>query len=243
MKSSNFNTAGLSPASIGEHALRPVLREGHTMGLVPKALATLEPANRARIRMPSRLSVHDAHSTTRKTGYGTIHLGLGRLHSSGIPSHYVDVTNAISIKGNLVTTALRNLESAKKELVQLHEELLRLERRANSVCESLRETITELFGPDRQAFPALQEATFAARVAEAVLSRLPVTSQVPGGSKQYIRERDAARYMGVSVATLRRWRTLRTKAGPPFTRLGQMVMYSSTALEEHMRARLVPYRD
>jgi hypothetical protein len=141
-----------------------------------------------------------------------------------------------------MSTAIRNIERAKDELTQLHGELLQLEKRFNSVRDSLGKAITELFGTDRQAFPALQEATLAARVAEAVVSRLPVSSQGVPARKQFVREREAAENMGVSVATLRRWRTLRSKSGPAFTRLGRMVMYSMTELEDHMRAGLVPRR-
>jgi hypothetical protein len=124
----------------------------------------------------------------------------------------------------------------------MHGELLQLEKRVNSVRESLGKAIAELFGTDRQAFPALQEAALAARVADAVVSRLPVQSQVSTARKQYVREREAAEYMGVSVSALRRWRTLRLKSGPEFTRVGRMVMYSMTELEDHMRAGLVPRR-
>ncbi len=141
-----------------------------------------------------------------------------------------------------MATTFRNIERAKEELAHLHGELLHLEKRVNSVGESLRKAITELFGTDRQAFPALQEALLAARVAEAVVSRLPVPSQGVTGRKQFVREREAAEYMGISVATLRRWRTFRCKSGPAFTRLGRMVMYSMTELEDHMRAGLVARR-
>jgi hypothetical protein len=114
----------------------------------------------------------------------------------------------------------RNIERAGAELEQFHRELLQLEKRVNSVRESLGKTITELFGTDRQAFPLLQESALATRIAEAVISRLPVPSQGATVRKQFVREREAASYMGISVATLRRWRTLRSKSGPPFTRVG-----------------------
>jgi hypothetical protein len=118
-----------------------------------------------------------------------------------------------------------------------------LENRVDTVSDSLRKTITELFGTDRPAFPALQEAALASRVAEAVLSRLSsIPKQGVDRSKEYVRDQEAAAYMGVSVATLRRWRSLRSKSGPPFTRVGHMVMYSMKELENHMRAGLVPSR-
>jgi Helix-turn-helix domain len=139
-------------------------------------------------------------------------------------------------------TTFRNIERAREELAHLHGELLQLEKRVNSVRDSLGKTITELFGTDRQAFPALQEAALVAKVAEAVVSRLPFPAQSATARKQFVREREAASYMGVSVATLRRWRTLRSKNGPPFTRVGRMVMYAMAELEDHMRAGMVPRR-
>ena len=137
-------------------------------------------------------------------------------------------------------TAFRNIERAREELAQLRGEFSQLEKHVNSVRESLGKAITELFGTDRQAFPALQEAALAARVAEVVVSRLSVPSQSPTARKQFVREREAAEYVGVSVATLGRWRTLRSNSGPAFTHLGRMVMYSMTEPEDHMRAGLVP---
>jgi predicted DNA-binding transcriptional regulator AlpA len=141
-----------------------------------------------------------------------------------------------------MTMIFRNIERAGAELAQLHGELLRLENGVNSVRESLGKAITELFGTERQALPALQESALAARIAEVLLSRLPDPSHAAPARKQFVREREAASYMGVSVATLRRWRTMRSKSGPAFTRLGRMVMYSMTELEDHMRAGLVPRR-
>src|SRR5487761_175828 len=141
-----------------------------------------------------------------------------------------------------MSALFRNIERAREEIAQLHGELLQLEKRANSVRESLGKVITELFGTDRQAFPALQEAALAARVAEAVVSRLPLPSQAPTARKQYVREQEAADFMGVKVSTLRSWRLLRSMHGPPFTRVGRMVICPMAELEEHMRSRIVPRR-
>lgn len=99
--------------------------------------------------------------------------------------------------------------------------------------------IKELFGPDRPAYPALEEEALAARVAEAVVSRLPIPSQISATRKQYVREKGAAAFMGISVATLRRWRILGSNRGPSFIRIGRMVMYPMAELEEHMKAGLV----
>jgi hypothetical protein len=139
-------------------------------------------------------------------------------------------------------TRIRNLERAKEEAEQFHRELLQLEKRVNSVRESLGKAISDLFESERKSYPAVQEAALAEKVAEAVLSRLPVQSHAPTARKQYVREREAAQYMGVTVSALRRWRTLRSKSGPPFTHVGRMVLYPMTDLENHMPAGLVPRR-
>ncbi len=70
--------------------------------------------------------------------------------------------------------AFRNIERAREEVRQIHAELLQLENKFDSVRESLRKAMTELFGRDREAFPALQEAALVARMAEAVAAGLPV---------------------------------------------------------------------
>ena len=141
-----------------------------------------------------------------------------------------------------MSTGFRNLERAKDELTEMHREILQLEKRVDTLRESLRKAIAELFGTDSQAFPALQEAALAGRIAELVVSRLPSPSPAPSFRKQYVREREAADYMGVKVSTLRSWRLLRSKHGPPFTRVGRMVMYPMAELEEHMRAGMIPRR-
>jgi hypothetical protein len=78
------------------------------------------------------------------------------------------------VRGKLMPNASRNIERARQEIAQLHGELLQLEKRVDIVRESFRKAIEELFGTDRQAFPALHEAALAAKIAEAVISRLPV---------------------------------------------------------------------
>ena len=60
---------------------------------------------------------------------------------------------------------------------------------------------------------------------------------------RYVREGEAAKYIGVSVSTLRSWRTKRSKNGPPYTRLGRLVTYRIAELDGHMKARTVPQRN
>jgi hypothetical protein len=65
-----------------------------------------------------------------------------------------------------------DIDRAKAEIAQLQVEILQLEKRFDTQSELLRKANTELFGPVRPAFPALQEAALASRVAEAVRYRL-----------------------------------------------------------------------
>jgi hypothetical protein len=131
-------------------------------------------------------------------------------------------------------TAFRNLERARQELIELHREFAQLERHIESLRESVRTSVTELFRTDRQAFPALDDATLATRIADAVISRLPVPARTSSVQKGYVREREAAEYMGVKVATLRAWRIRRSQSGPPFARVGRMILYPVAELQARM---------
>jgi predicted DNA-binding transcriptional regulator AlpA len=58
----------------------------------------------------------------------------------------------------------------------------------------------------------------------------------PSGNR-YVREKEAATFLGVSVSTLQDWRSRMTGGGPPVTKVGGMVMYSMKGLEEYMEQR------
>lgn len=145
-----------------------------------------------------------------------------------------------------MSTTLRHLERARQELIELHSGLLKLENGVESLRDAVRKSVLELFGPNRQAFPALEDAALAASIADAVVSRLPIAqAMLPRPSnvqRHFVREREAAEYIGVKVTTLRAWRMHRSNSGPPFTRVGRMVMYPVAELEAHMRAGMVPRR-
>jgi predicted DNA-binding transcriptional regulator AlpA len=81
------------------------------------------------------------------------------------------------------------------------------------------------------------------RVAERVVARLRArpNAQVQEQSR-YVREKEAAAFIGVSVKTLRSWRSKRPVYGPPVTRMGKMVLYSVKGLEEYMEERTVEGR-
>ena len=100
----------------------------------------------------------------------------------------------------------------------------------------------QLLSHTRQS-PVFQEE-IVTRIADGVSSRLAVATRDSSREyPRYVREGEAAKYIGVSVSTLRSWRTKRSKNGPPYTRLGRLVMYPIAELDEHMKARTVPPRD
>lgn len=121
--------------------------------------------------------------------------------------------------------------------------MLRLENRIEHVRDLLHKAISDLFGAELPAFPALQEDALIRRIAEALMTHLQAEPKTaPAARKPYVREKEAAEYMGVSVAALRSWRLKRSKNGPPFTHVGRLVVYPMTDLENHMRAGLVQRR-
>jgi hypothetical protein len=127
-------------------------------------------------------------------------------------------------------------------LANLQRELCQFEKQLVALRDSVRGLI-EATGTNRQVISSTQESELATRIADGVLMRLNAAAHTTSAHKKYVREREAADYMGVSVAALRSWRLRRSKNGPPFTRLGKMVLYSVAELERHMEARLVPSRD
>jgi predicted DNA-binding transcriptional regulator AlpA len=138
-----------------------------------------------------------------------------------------------------MSVAFRQIERAEEELAQMRAELSQLEKHLDRLRESVHKALAELFGSDQETFPRLEEAALAARIAQLVLSRISVASPNGSPGKRYIREREAAEYMGVKVSTLRAWRSLRSKHGPPFVHIGRMILYPVKALEEHMQQRMV----
>jgi len=62
------------------------------------------------------------------------------------------------------------------------------------------------------------------------------------GEQRYVRDVEAAAFLGVSVFTLRSWRSRGEPCGPPVTRMGKMVMYSVKGLEQYMEERTAESR-
>jgi hypothetical protein len=104
------------------------------------------------------------------------------------------------------------------------------------------DSLVRLFGEQRPAFTGLREEGLIERVAGSVVVRLeaPPNGQVQGKSR-YVREKDAAAFLGVSVFTLQSWRSRGGTSSPPFTKVGGMVMYSVKGLEQYMERRTVEW--
>jgi len=139
--------------------------------------------------------------------------------------------------------SVQTFEKAKNELGYLRSELVEFEKRVKDLRESIHRIEWELLthiGPS----PAFQEDRLSAKIADEVSSRLAVaTNDSTGDRARFVREREAAKYIGVTVSTLRSWRSKRSKNGPPYTRLGRLVMYPIAELDGHMRARMVRLRN
>jgi predicted DNA-binding transcriptional regulator AlpA len=130
------------------------------------------------------------------------------------------------------------LADAREELIQLEHEFSRLQTRIEVVRESVADSLVRLFGEERPAFTGLQEEAFIERIAGRVVAQLATAPKPQSqGDKRYVRDVEAAKYLGVSAATLRSWRSKRSPSGPPVTRMGKMVMYSVKGLEQYMEQR------
>ncbi len=138
---------------------------------------------------------------------------------------------------------LRDLADARRDLLEIQREFTRLEKRINAARECVKDSLTRIFGEERPAFAALAEEELIEKLAGRVAARLgslPPEKKLVGN--RYVREKEAAVFLGVSVSTLQGWRSRATSGGPPVTKVGGMVMYSMKELEEYMEQRTVERR-
>jgi predicted DNA-binding transcriptional regulator AlpA len=107
----------------------------------------------------------------------------------------------------------------------------------------LTDSLTRIFGEERPAFTGLKEEALIDRIAGSVVARL-ATSPKPQarGETRYVRDVEASAFLGVSVSTLRSWRSRGEPKGPPFSKVGGMVMYSLKELGRYMEERTVGKR-
>lgn len=135
---------------------------------------------------------------------------------------------------------LHNLADARKELLEIQQEFGHLQRRIDGVRQCVTVSLTRIFGDERPAFAALAEEELIEKLAGRVAARL---GSVPAVKRQmdnrYVREKEAAAFLGVSVFTLQSWRGRGESSSPPFTKVGGMVMYSMKELERFMEERTV----
>jgi hypothetical protein len=127
------------------------------------------------------------------------------------------------------------LADVREELVQIQEEFTRLQKRIDAVRDSVADSLIRLFGEERPALSASQEDELIKRIADSVVARLGTSPKPQArGETRYVRDVEAAAFLGVSAHTLRAWRSRGKPAGPPVTRIGSMVMYSVKELEQFM---------
>ena len=138
---------------------------------------------------------------------------------------------------------LRGLADAREELVQIQEEFTQLQKRIEAVRDCVTDSLVRFFGDERPTFAALSEEELIERIDGRAVARL---GALPAAKKQidnrYVREKEAAAFLGVSVFSLRSWRSRGEPCGPPFPRMGSMVMYSVRELERYMEQRTVGKR-
>ncbi len=137
----------------------------------------------------------------------------------------------------------RRLTDIRQELVQIQEEFARLQKRIDDVRDSVADSLVRLFGEERPAFTGLKEEELIDRIAGSIIARLGAAPKLQGhGEKRYVREKEAAAFLGVSVSTLQGWRSRGSRSGPPVTKVGGMVMYSMKEFERYMEERTVGIR-
>jgi predicted DNA-binding transcriptional regulator AlpA len=133
---------------------------------------------------------------------------------------------------------LRDLADARKELLEIQQEFVHLQNRIDAVRGCVSDSLSRIFGDERPAFAALAEEKLIEKLAGRVSACLgAVPAATKGIGNRYIREKEAAAFLGVSVFTLQSWRSKGETSSPPFTKLGGMVMYSMKALEQYMDER------
>ena len=135
----------------------------------------------------------------------------------------------------------RTLADAREGLLQIQEEFTRLQKRIEAVRDCVVDTLVRLFGELRPASTRLQEEELIEKIAGSADARLGAVSAMPKQiGNRYVREKEAAAFLGMSVFTLQSWRS--KGAGPSFTKVGRMVAYPVKELERFMEERTIERR-
>lgn len=121
-----------------------------------------------------------------------------------------------------------------RRLSELRNDLRQIEKRIETMLGSISAAENELVQRSDRS-PTSPDDSLAARIADGVVSRLAISrTDIAKARKEYLREKEVAQYMGVSVFSLRSWRSKGSKNGPPFVHIGRMVLYPVVELEKHM---------
>jgi hypothetical protein len=84
------------------------------------------------------------------------------------------------------------LADARKELLEIQQEFVRIEKRTDAVRDCVTDALTRIFGEERPAIAALAEEELIERIAGRVATRLGITPQSQlQGEKRYVREKEA----------------------------------------------------
>jgi hypothetical protein len=138
---------------------------------------------------------------------------------------------------------LRDLSDARKELLEIEQDFVHIQKRIDALRDCVMDSLTRIFGQERPAFAALAEEELIEKLAGRVAARLGTAPRSQArGQQRYVRDVEAAAFLGVRVGTLRGWRSRGEPCGPPVTRMGRMVMYSMKGLEQYMEERTVERR-
>jgi hypothetical protein len=74
-------------------------------------------------------------------------------------------------------TTPRRLADARKELLEIQQEFVHLQKRIDAVRDSVADSLTRIFGEERPAITALAEEELIEKIAGRVVSRLGITLQ------------------------------------------------------------------
>ena len=84
------------------------------------------------------------------------------------------------------------MADARKELLEIQQEFVRIEKRTDAVRDCVTDALTRIFGEERPAIAALAEEELIERIAGRVATRLGITPQSQlQGEKRYVREKEA----------------------------------------------------
>ena len=89
---------------------------------------------------------------------------------------------------------LRDLADARKELLEIQQEFVRLQKRIDAVRDCVADSLTRIFGEERPAIAALAEEEFVEKLSGSVAARLGTlpAAKKQIGSSRYVREKEAA---------------------------------------------------